>query len=261
MVYLKIILLSALLCHSKLKKKGLSKQLLNHILAPKGTKFFKGFLGHVFMSIFHLSSENNLTDQTLQKVLEDSILILNEVADKLKKYSPIEAIRVSDSYSIKDGEDKDVFYVNNLVFEYKIKGTWLSFDNLSDGTKRLFYVISDLVFNPNHLGLENIADDHESKIVLIEEPELGVHPHQLMDLMKLIKEESANQQIILTTHSPIVLDELNSNELDGILITDFIDGRTVFRRLNEAELKKAKMYIDEGLYLSDYWKHSNLEVQ
>ena len=60
-------------------------------------------------------------------------------------------------------------------------------------------------------------------IVLIEEPENGLHPKRLgevMNLLRLLTEPKADgrrTQVILTTHSPFLLDHVRPDE-DGILI-------------------------------------------
>ena len=99
-----------------------------------------------------------------------------------------------------------------------------------------------------------------NRIIFIEEPELGIHPHQFHKLLEFLKEESENKQIIITTHSPQSLDVLNFNELDRIIIaysTNIKEG-TKLRHLNENEVLKANEYIKED-FLSDYWLYSDLE--
>jgi predicted ATP-dependent endonuclease of OLD family len=44
----------------------------------------------------------------------------------------------------------------------------------------------------------------EVNLFMLEEPELGIHPHQLQLLMNYIKAQAKEKQIILTTHSPQV---------------------------------------------------------
>ena len=99
-----------------------------------------------------------------------------------------------------------------------------------------------------------------TKAILLEEPELGIHPHQLHQLMQFIKEQSREKQIILTTHSPQVLDVLGPDELDRVIIchSDPKNG-TQLSHLTEKEIAKAKKYMKEEAFLSDYWRFSDLE--
>lgn len=132
--------------------------------------------------------------------------------------------------------------------EFLIDGSWMQWSYLSDGTKRSFYLITKVAFAKNEL-------------VLIKEPELGLHPFQLQKIMTFLKEQSATKQIILSTHSPQVLNILEPDELDQILIASISKGRTSFHRLDDAQKEKAKLYMTEVGELSDYWLHSDLEEE
>ncbi len=50
-------------------------------------------------------------------------------------------------------------------------------------------------------------------LVLVEEPENGLHPAGIRDVMTLLREISTRAQVIIATHSPIVVDELDPNEV------------------------------------------------
>ena len=50
-------------------------------------------------------------------------------------------------------------------------------------------------------------------IVLVEEPENGLHPAAIRDVMTLLREVSARTQVVISTHSPVVVDELDANEV------------------------------------------------
>ncbi len=116
---------------------------------------------------------------------------------------------------------------------------------LSDGTKRLFYLVSECL-------------TVDEGIILVEEPELGIHPHQLLKVLDFLKEQSRTKQVIISTHSPLALDVLKEDELDRIIIATYEKG-TRFYHLTEEEKIKAKKYMNEVGELSYYWLHSNLE--
>ena len=98
------------------------------------------------------------------------------------------------------------------------------------------------------------------KIFLLEEPELGIHPDQLHKLLLFLREQSEKRQIIITTHSPQVLDMLNENELDRITICELDEKKgTQFRNLKKAQIATAKKYMKEVGFLSDYWRYGSLE--
>ena len=101
----------------------------------------------------------------------------------------------------------------------------------------------------------------EECIFIIEEPELGVHPHQLQRLMQFIKQESEKRQIILTTHAPQVLNILNSDELDRIIVCEMTEDGTKMRHLTDKQRKRAQKYMQTQLSLGDYWLYADLEPQ
>ncbi len=162
----------------------------------------------------------------------------------LKKYSPIQDIRLSPNVNIYK-TDKKVL-VENLIIDFQIDGNWIPWSYLSDGTKRLFYIITQCLSNP-------------SGLILIEEPELGIHPHQLYSLMEFLNEQSYEKQIIISTHSPIVLDILKPEELKRINIAKMSPHGTEFIKLNDEQKETAIEYMSKVGDLSYYWLHSDLE--
>ena len=76
--------------------------------------------------------------------------------------------------------------------------------------------------------------------------------------MKFLREQSKHKQIIISTHSPIVLDSV-AKELDRIQIAELTPEGTQLRRLTPEQQAKARMYLEETGLLSDYWRFSDLE--
>jgi predicted ATPase len=73
-------------------------------------------------------------------------------------------------------------------------------DDVSDGTLQTIALLT-AVFDPR------------AELVVIEEPENSVHPWALRNLVAAARQASASKQIILTTHSPILIDQLRPEEL------------------------------------------------
>ncbi len=167
----------------------------------------------------------------------------NQLNEHLARLTPIDEIRLNEHMRFSQTEDQII--VDNLFIEFKLGKNWVPWSHLSDGTKRLFFIISECISN-------------EHGLLLIEEPELGIHPHQLHLLMQFLKEQSAYKQIIISTHSPQVLNVLNSDELDRINIATIGEKGTKFQPLSADKIALAKKYMQE-LELSDYWLHSDLE--
>lgn len=57
------------------------------------------------------------------------------------------------------------------------------------------------------------AFDPRTNIVVIEEPENSIHPWAIRNFVKAAREASKGKQIILTTHSPVLIDQLKPEEL------------------------------------------------
>jgi predicted ATPase len=73
-------------------------------------------------------------------------------------------------------------------------------------------------------------------LVCIEEPELGLHPDILPTLAELLKEASTRCQLIVTTHSDVLVDAM-TDQPESVLICEKGEGGTTLNRLSAAELK------------------------
>jgi AAA15 family ATPase/GTPase len=194
--------------------------------------------------------------------------ILTWLKEPLAQLSVIEDIRLASNYNVYFDVALKSYLIKNLAVEFKVNNHWLPFSSLSDGTKRVFYVVAEVmameVFNSfvNALaGTPSIpGEDLSNHIILLEEPELGLHPHQLEDLMKFLREQAKHKQIIVSTHSPIVLDSVAADELDRIQIAELTPEGTQLRRLTPGQQDKARIYVQETGLLSDYWRFSDLEA-
>ncbi len=201
-----------------------------------------------------LNLKNNLKEiseyhQEPYEILE-YLKISENLKSNLKKFSNIKDVKFSNfiipqitehKETIAGKNPKESFYIkiDNMQLTFLVNDKWLFWNDLSDGSKRLFYIIAEIC-------------DLSEGIILLEEPELGIHPHQLHLLMQFLKEQSETKQIILTTHSPQVLDILHVNELNKIIIAEMTEEGTKLRHLTEKQKKKAVRYMEE-LFLSDYW--------
>jgi AAA15 family ATPase/GTPase len=175
----------------------------------------------------------------------DVIDIDSNVLELLKTFSLIQDIRINKKRFINTSKN-DTLIVDNIIPEFFVNNEWFKFNQLSDGTKRIFYIITSVNF--------------EKGTILLEEPELGIHPHQLYLLMQFIKEQAEEKQIIITTHSPEVLNILKMEELNSIIITSYdTEKGTQMHKLSEKQIKKAQKYMETTGFLSNYWVHSNLE--
>lgn len=111
---------------------------------------------------------------------------------------------------------------------------------LSDGTLR-FICLATLLLQPLHLMPQTI---------IIDEPELGLHPNTIILLSDIIKRASESKQIIISTQST---EFLNCFDVDNIIVVDREDRHSLFNRLDE---QKLSAWL-EDYSIGELWK-SNL---
>lgn len=101
------------------------------------------------------------------------------------------------------------------------------------------------------------------QVILIEEPELGVHPRRLGDIVSLLRSIAQGEfcdhpaQVILTTHSPFLLDHLNL-EQDQLLIFKREDDLNGARNAYPADKERLQIFLDEFL-LGEVWYNEREE--
>ena len=95
---------------------------------------------------------------------------------------------------------------------------------LSDGTLRYLCLLA-ILYNPN-----------PPPLVCLEEPELGLHPDIVAGLAKHLRAASERMQLIVTTHSDILIDAL-SDTPESIVVFENNDGATRMKRLDADELR------------------------
>ena len=96
---------------------------------------------------------------------------------------------------------------------------------LSDGTIR-FTCLATLLLQPVHM---------QPSMILIDGPELGLHPFALVLLAEMLQVASHDRQVIVSTQS---VDLLNEMRPEDVVVTERSDGASVFRRLDLDELEE-----------------------
>jgi predicted ATPase len=89
------------------------------------------------------------------------------------------------------------------------------------------------------------------RVLLIEEPENGVHPRRLVDVLRILKElvsEQGKTQVLLTTHSPYVVDLFKPEEVT--LCLKERDGAVTTHRLSESKSVREQIDI---FHLGEIW--------
>ena len=96
---------------------------------------------------------------------------------------------------------------------------------LSDGTLRYLCLLS-ILLHPE-----------PPPVVVIEEPERGLHPDLLPTVAELLVSASERVQLIVTTHSDALVDALTDTP-ESVIVTEKHDGQTGMRRLDKGDLAK-----------------------
>ena len=108
---------------------------------------------------------------------------------------------------------------------------------LSDGTLR-FICLSTLLLQPVEL---------QPELILIDEPELGLHPAALTLVAEMLRHASDSRQIIASTQSADLVSELDPED---VVVVDRRDGASTFTRLDRDDLSEWQ----KDYALGELWK-------
>jgi predicted ATPase len=116
---------------------------------------------------------------------------------------------------------------DDIKLEWRHKKSDQYFDTsaLSDGTLR-FMALATLLLQP---------EQYRPSIILVDEPELGLHPYAIEILAALVRQASVTTQVIVSTQSSLLLDHFQPED---VLVADRVDGGTQLRRLESEPLAK-----------------------
>lgn len=94
----------------------------------------------------------------------------------------------------------------------------------SDGTLRVMALLA-LLMQP---------EDDLPSVLILDEPELGLHPYAITIVAGLLKSISRRSQIVLATQSPALVDQFEPKD---VIVVDRPDRESIFRRLDEGDLR------------------------
>lgn len=113
---------------------------------------------------------------------------------------------------------------------------------LSDGTLR-FICLATLLLQPHEL---------QPATIIVDEPELGLHPYAITIFSEMVKQLSDEKQIIISTQS---VELLNEFDVEDVIVVNRSDNGSVFNRLNAEELS---VWLENDYALGDLWKKNIL---
>ena len=135
------------------------------------------------------------------------------------------------------------FNTNQIRLEWKKKGCDIPFgaEQLSDGTLR-FICLTALLCAP-----DNVSRD----VIIIDEPELGLHPFAITLVAELMKRSALERQLIIATQS---VELLNEFEPENVIVVDNEKGESKFQKVDKAMLEE---WMDEYT-LGELWQKNLL---
>ena len=116
--------------------------------------------------------------------------------------------------------------------------------NFEGGTVQVFFTEGEFAIPATRLSdsslrylclLAILLDPKPPRLVGIEEPEVGMHPDLIPQLADLLIDASSRCQLIVTTHSDILVDSM-SDRPEAVVVCEKHEGRSSMRRLGRQEL-------------------------
>ena len=115
---------------------------------------------------------------------------------------------------------------------------------LSDGTLR-FICLTTLLLQPHEL---------QPATIIVDEPELGLHPYAITIFSEIVRQLSNEKQIIISTQS---VELLNEFDVEDVIVVDRSDTGSEFRRLDPEQLK---LWLDGDCTLVTFGRKMFWEV-
>lgn len=174
-------------------------------------------------TVFRDPQRADMRNDRLEEDFSNLGLFLNRLRRKPKaKAAILEGLRdlyegVTDFDVIVEGGTVQVFFTEG---EFTIPAT-----RLSDGTLRYLCLLAIL------------CDPDPPPLICIEEPELGLHPDILPNLADHLVAASERTQLIVTTHSDIVVDAMTDRP-EAVIVCEKHEGATEMHRLRHEDLLK-----------------------
>jgi len=110
-----------------------------------------------------------------------------------------------------------------LEWRHRSSDQYFDASSLSDGTLR-FIALATLFLQP---------EEFRPSVILVDEPELGLHSYAIEMLASLIRQASVSTQVIVATQSSLLLDHFAPED---VLVANRVEGGTQLTRLKSEDL-------------------------
>jgi hypothetical protein len=144
-----------------------------------------------------------------------------------------------------DGEEDVPFRIRDELYRMTVRSSNLnqpvSITMMSMGTQRIVWLLTNVI----------IAEAYDAQCIGIEEVETSIHPKMLGELLELLDENIGETSLLITSHSPFLIQYLKPQQ---IYIGEPSDnGIARFKRIREDEVEKINSYAhDRGLGFGEY---------
>ena len=101
-----------------------------------------------------------------------------------------------------------------------------------------------------YLAFAAIPYLHPAAVLLVEEPENGVHPARIAEVMRVLREVSKTTQVLIATHSPLVINEMQPDEVTVLTRTPEEGTRATLIKNTPNFAKRSSVYALGELWLS-----------
>ncbi len=224
------------------------------------------------------SRDNNLTSRIVYNALSHcKVFQFNDTTStaKVRNHGYIEDNKYLRSnagnlaaflYAMKTGRDTEKYYARLIKFIKKVMPQMHDFE-LSPSVLNKDYIAlnwkeagQDYLFSPGQLSDGSLRfislaalllqpEKSLPEVIVLDEPELGLHPSAISALSGMIRLASKHSQVILATQSTRLVDEFDPSEI-VVVERDELHGRSVFRRLDQETLSDWL----ESYSLSEIWE-------
>jgi len=153
----------------------------------------------------------------------------------------VEAVRLVAPFFGSFNLQPDRLNPDTIRLEWQEAGSDGYFDasSISDGTLR-FMSLATLLLQPEL-----------PSTVLLDEPELGLHPYAITVLAELLQSAAQRTQVVLSTQSVTLVNQFSPED---VLVVSRVDGASEFKRLSSADLAD---WIDDYA-LGELWEKNLL---
>ncbi|MDR0603834.1 MAG: AAA family ATPase [Bacteroidales bacterium] len=186
-------------------------------------------MSNIENDIYYLYEKGENIAAFLYNIREKHVIVYNRIVDMIQRVAPY----FSDFYLQPNSEK-----LLRLQWKDKYSNIIYGVNDLSDGTIR-FIALAILFLQPNL-----------PETIIIDEPELGLHPIATAKLAGMIKSAVSKEcQIILATQSA---DLISYFQPENMLTVDQINGESIFKRLDTNSLA---IWL-EDYTIDDLWKRN-----